>query len=160
MPDQLTSEAVDQTPDVTPADVMDEGACLDELVKLSPIAYDQRREAVAKQLNIRVGTLDTEVAKRRPQHSPSEGQGTPVTFEDPPRWRFEVPGAVLLNNLAQVYAAHLILPGVKTSPKRPVAGVSTALLLASPSGWRPGSERSGMHTATATAPGRPRRLSK
>ena len=36
-----------------------------QLARLSPLEYDQQREAAAKRLNVRVGTLDAEVAKLR-----------------------------------------------------------------------------------------------
>ena len=106
---QLTPDAVDQAPDVTQADVMDEEALLQELAALSPIAYDRRRDSVAKLLGVRVGTLDAEVSARRPRQDDPEGQGTQAGFEDPQPWLSEVQGADLLSELAQVYAEHLIL---------------------------------------------------
>jgi putative DNA primase/helicase len=107
---QLTPEAVDQAPDVTQADVIDEDALLQELAALSPIAYDRRRDSAAKLLGVRVGALDAEVSARRPRQDAPAGQGTQVIFEDPQPWPSQVQGAALLDELAQVYAAYLILP--------------------------------------------------
>ena len=82
----LTREAIEQTPDVTPEDVRDEEALLQELAALSPLAYDRRRESAAKLLGVRVGTLDAEMAARRPRQTEPEGGGTPLLFSDPEPW--------------------------------------------------------------------------
>jgi putative DNA primase/helicase len=77
------------------------------LRKLDPIAYDRQREAAAKQLGIRPATLDEQVKPRRVQaHSPPE---------QPAHWRVEpwpeaVHGAALLDELAAVFARHVVLP--------------------------------------------------
>ena len=47
-------------------------AILQELTKLDPINYDRCREAKAKELGLRVSTLDTEVSLRRPKSSSNE----------------------------------------------------------------------------------------
>src|SRR2546425_8668953 len=104
MAEQLTSDTIDQAPDVTSEDVLDQEALLNELAKLSPIAYDQCRQEKAELLKIRVTTLDAEVAKRQPREGQAEGQGTPVVFEDPQQWLSEVQVAGLLDELATVYA--------------------------------------------------------
>jgi hypothetical protein len=66
MPEPLSAAVVASAPDVTPADVLDKEALLQELAALSLLDYDQRRVAAAEQLSVRVSTLDTEVAARRP----------------------------------------------------------------------------------------------
>jgi putative DNA primase/helicase len=109
MAEKITQEAIEQAPDVTPDDVLDHEAILDELAQLSPIAYDQCRRDKAKLLNIRVTALDGEVAKRRPQTAQPDAQGTQVIFETPQLWLLEVQGADLLDELAKVYNEHLIL---------------------------------------------------
>jgi hypothetical protein len=110
MAEKITQEAIEQAPDVTPNDVLDHEAILDELAQLSPIVYDQCRRDKAKLLNIRVTALDGEVAKRRPQTAQPDAQGTQVIFETPQLWLLEVQGADLLDELATVYADYLILP--------------------------------------------------
>ena len=110
MSEKLTQEAIEQAPDITPEDVLDTEALLDELAQLSPIAYDQCRRDKAKVLGIRVGALDVEVLKRRPQTAQPDAQGTQVLFEEPQQWLFPVEGADLLDELATVYADYLILP--------------------------------------------------
>ena len=65
MPEQLSPEVIDQTADVTLADVTDQDALLAELASLSPIDYDQRRESAAKLLGVRMSTLDAAVAAQR-----------------------------------------------------------------------------------------------
>jgi hypothetical protein len=110
MAEQLTPDIIDQTPDVTLEDVLDQEALLNDLARLSPLAYDQCRQEKAELLKIRVTTLDTEVAKRQPRKAQAQGQGTPVAFEDPQPWPSQVQGADLLDELAKVYAQYLILP--------------------------------------------------
>ena len=67
-------------------DVLDHDTILNELAQLSLIAYDQCRRDKAKVLGIRVGALDVEVAKRRPQTAQPDAQGTQVIFETPQLW--------------------------------------------------------------------------
>jgi hypothetical protein len=110
MAKQLSPEVVDQTLDVTAAEVRDEEALLQELAALSPIAYDQHRESAAKLLGVRVATLDTEVARRRPSPQEVEGSGTTVLFTDPEVWPIAVDGACLLHDLATLYTRYVVLP--------------------------------------------------
>ena len=106
----LTREAIEQTPDVTPEDVRDEEALLQELAALSPLAYDRRRESAAKLLGVRVGTLDAEMAARRPRQTEPEGGGTPLLFSDPEPWPETVNGAGLLDDLSTFYSRYVVLP--------------------------------------------------
>ena len=110
MAEQITPETIDQAPDITPEDVFDEEAFLEELAQLSIIAYDQCRKDKAKVLGIRVAALDVEVAKRRPQTAQPDAQGTQVLFEEPQPWLSKVEGADLLDALATVYREYIILP--------------------------------------------------
>jgi hypothetical protein len=48
MAEQITQEAIEQAPDITPEDVLDAEALLGELAHLSLIAYDQCRQEKAK----------------------------------------------------------------------------------------------------------------
>jgi putative DNA primase/helicase len=109
MPEQLTPEVIDQTPDVTLADVTDQDTLLAELASLSPIDYDRRRESAAKLLGIRVSTLDAEVAAKR---SKLEEQHVTEQFAaaTPEPWTDAVDGASLLDNLASFYTRFVVLP--------------------------------------------------
>ena len=107
---ELTPVAIDQKSDETLASVGGEEALLQELATLSPIAYDRRRESAAKLLEVRVGTLDAEVAARRPRQDEPDGAGTPVLFTDPEPWPETVDGATLLEDLAVLYTRYVVLP--------------------------------------------------
>jgi putative DNA primase/helicase len=109
MPEQLTPEVIDQTPDVTLADVTDQDALLAELASLSPIDYDRRRASAAKLLGVRVSALDAEVAAKRSkleeQHVTEQLAAVP-----PAPWTEVVDGASLLDDLASYYARYVVLP--------------------------------------------------
>ena len=88
----------------------DTDAVLNELAALSPIEYDRRRHAVAEELDIRKGTLDAEVAKRRSE-SPENGNATMgAMLADPEPWPVEVNGADLLDALVAAVSRHAKLP--------------------------------------------------
>jgi hypothetical protein len=109
MPEQITQEAIEQAPDITPEDVLDAEALLDELARLSPIVYDQCRQDKAKLLKIRVSTLDAEVDARRSkteEHIVTE----PVATTPPEPWTDAVNGAALLDALADIYKQYAVLP--------------------------------------------------
>jgi hypothetical protein len=79
------------------------------LAKLPRVEYEQQRRARAKQVGIRVDALDEQVKVRRAQ------AGGTSSAEELPHWRVEprheaVDGAVLLNELAAVFARHVVLP--------------------------------------------------
>src|SRR5262245_22123139 len=99
MPEQLTPEVIDQTPDVTLADVTDQDALLAELASLSPIDYDRRRESAAKLLGVRVSTLDAAVSAQR---FTIEAQNVTeqLAAATPAPWPDAVDGAQLLDALA------------------------------------------------------------
>ena len=109
MPDKLTPNTLEQTPDVTPDDVFDLDEYLAELATLSPIAYDQRRGEAAEALGIRVGTLDTEVYTRRPKRNGGTA-GNGMTFDDPKPCAEAVDGTELLNDLVATFTRYVILP--------------------------------------------------
>ena len=60
---ELEKKPGNQPTDNSSEDSVD--ACLRELAELSPIEYDQQREAKADELGVRVSTLDIEVNKYR-----------------------------------------------------------------------------------------------
>ena len=109
MTEKLTQDAIDQAPDVTADDVFDHDAILDELAKLSPIAYDQCRKDKATVLQIRVSTLDAEIEARRAklaEHTVTEPEAAP----SPEPWTETVDGAALLTALAKLYQKYAVLP--------------------------------------------------
>ena len=72
MPPDIETMWNNATPLVQPTAVVpiqgaDVEATLTELATMPLLEYDQVREARAKELNVRVSTLDAEVKKRRPQ---------------------------------------------------------------------------------------------
>ena len=80
------------------------GARLDELAALDQISYDQKREAAAKELGIRVSTLDREVAKRFHVHDDDDDG-----FLEPVKpWDDAVDGAELLDELHDIFNRHII----------------------------------------------------
>lgn len=84
---------------------------LADLALLSPIEYDQKREAAAKQMGCRVATLDAEVEKLRPQQAnPTATQGAAVVCADPQSWGAPVEGKALADGLEEVFKRHVVLP--------------------------------------------------
>src|SRR5262249_5387231 len=76
---------------------------------LAPIDYDRRRESAAKLLDIRVSTLDAEVAKRRlrvEEHTAA----AQLAAAAPAPWTETVDGAALLADLAAYYKRYVALP--------------------------------------------------
>ena len=79
---------------------------LDTLASLSPMEYDTIRENKAKELGVRVSTLDKEVAKRR--ETESEDEACEVVEEISP-WDEPVNGALLLDELREIIERHVVL---------------------------------------------------
>jgi hypothetical protein len=109
MPEQLTPEVIDQTPEVRLADVTDQEALLAELASLSPIDYDRRRESAAKLLGVRVSTLDSEVAAQRSKLEEQQVTAQ-LAAAIPAPWPEAVDGAQLLHDLAALYHRYVVLP--------------------------------------------------
>lgn len=81
------------------------------LAAMSRFEYDRQRETEAERLDVRVGTLDHEVARvRRDRQAADEGAGQVVALSDPEPWPEPVDGAELLDALAETIARHVILP--------------------------------------------------
>ncbi|MGH8501337.1 MAG: DUF3631 domain-containing protein [Gammaproteobacteria bacterium] len=80
------------------------------LAGLAPIEYDRVRQSEAERLGVRVGTLDTEVARQRPQSETGTEAGAAVLFDEPEPWPEPVDGAALLDALAETFARYLVLP--------------------------------------------------
>jgi len=80
-----------------------------DLAKLTPLEYDRVREARAKALGVRVGTLDKEVAKERAQIAEEQTEHVVEELspaEDP------VDGVQLLGEIERIYRRHCITPEV------------------------------------------------
>jgi len=76
-----------------------------ELALLDDITYDQIRKAVAKDLGVRVSTLDFEVHKLRPR-TPAEKEDP---FPEPQPWPEPVELANLLDEIVEAIQRHVIL---------------------------------------------------
>lgn len=81
---------------------------VERLAGLSPFEYDRAREAEARRLGVRVGTLDAEVRRLRGDADPDAG-GT-ATLDDIEPWPDPVDGAVLLGGLVDALHRHMVLP--------------------------------------------------
>ncbi|TQE99573.1 MAG: DUF3631 domain-containing protein [Spiribacter salinus] len=77
------------------------------LAKLDALKYDQVREAIARELGVRVSTLDREVKKAR-----AETEATSATaafdFEDPEPWPDPVDGAELLDEIEETVEMYAV----------------------------------------------------
>ena len=91
-----------------PRRFVDDGADLQRLAALPPLAYDRVRNEEAKRLGVRTSTLDQVVAKRREQ--PVETDGLPELFARVEPWPSEVDGAALLDDLADSARRFVTLP--------------------------------------------------
>ena len=75
------------------------------LAALSALEYDRIRKDKAKELGVKVGTLDAEVKKRRP--ADARGHDALPTIEP---WPYPVDGERLLEDLSQAITRHAGLP--------------------------------------------------
>lgn len=83
---------------------------LDRLAALSPIDYDQQREAAAEALGCRTSTLDKEVERRRKADAGGALQGRAVELPDADPWPHPVDGAQLLEDLSATIKDHVAMP--------------------------------------------------
>jgi Protein of unknown function (DUF3631) len=81
-----------------------------ELAALPAIEYDRKREKVAKELGIRVGTLDAEVDKLRPDQDTELRAGRALALPLPEPWPEPVNGAELLKALASAITRFVVIP--------------------------------------------------
>jgi putative DNA primase/helicase len=102
----------DEDAEKQPFDMGDDGE-IARLAALSRRVYEREREAAAKRLGLRVGTLDKEVASARGQADAGHSEDPDATafLVDPEPWPDAVSGCVLLDRLAEMASAHLVLPG-------------------------------------------------
>ena len=93
----------------TPAENDDE--LFQRLGKLPPAEYDRVREGEAERARVRIGTLDSEVAKRRPKDCTAHAlQGSKVSFPVLEPWPHPVNGAELLNEIAVTVKRFVVAP--------------------------------------------------
>ncbi len=85
-------------------------AALQRLAVLSPLEFDRCAEAEAKALGVNIGTLRSEVAKRRRQPAEENMQGHSGKFEPPEPWPAPVNGAEVLGEVSETFTRHLVLP--------------------------------------------------
>jgi hypothetical protein len=112
MPEKLTREVVEDAPDITPRDVVDKEALLQELATLDLIAYDNRRKEAAELLGCRAESLDREVAKRRPKSPDASeaAQGEAITTLDIIPWDTPVDGPALVQDILDLITRYVVLP--------------------------------------------------
>ncbi len=103
--DAALEPEADATPDTKPNP--DAQAAARELAKLSPLQYDQRRDAEAKRLGVRTKTLDDAV---RRYHGEEEAQDTSLLFPVVEPSAQPVDGASLLNDMTDALRRYVILP--------------------------------------------------
>ena len=82
---------------------------LQRLAALSPIEFDRAADKEASAMGVNVGTLRTEVAKRRGKAN-DNAQGSAVELPDVEPWPDPVNGAEVLSAVAAVFSRYLALP--------------------------------------------------
>ena len=81
------------------------------LAALPPHEYDRCRQAEAKRLQVRVGTLDDDVRAARASTSGDNAlQGRALEWPEPEPWPELVDGAAMLAEIAEIIALHVSLP--------------------------------------------------
>jgi putative DNA primase/helicase len=90
------------------------GAAFARLAAMSRVDYDRVRKDEAEKLGVRVGTLDDEVAARRPKAKQEDedeaGQGPATTFREIEPWLEPVYGAMLLDEIVGQISRYVMLP--------------------------------------------------
>jgi len=86
---------------------------LDDAVKylagLGPLEYDQRREEAAKQLNVRIGTLDKEVKATSKKDGTDNTQGVTISLYEPEPWPDPVDGHEVLQLASEAIRRHMVI---------------------------------------------------
>jgi hypothetical protein len=88
----------------------DEKATIARLAALSPMQYDKRPSATARELGVSVGALDKAVKEAKAGRSDTKGQGRPLELPPIEPWHEPVNGAELLDDICKVIRQHVVLP--------------------------------------------------
>jgi hypothetical protein len=81
---------------------------LQNLGKLSPVEYGQRRGDLAEELGVRGTDLDKEYRERR--KAAKSGEGAKDLFREIEPWEEEIDGTRLIAELVAAVKSHLVLP--------------------------------------------------
>src|SRR5438067_2414585 len=93
------------TPLVHPAG---DAAAFAALAQLTPAKYDRVRKAEARRLGIRIETLDSEVARCRPDDYDAQARAVKLPPVEP--WPEPVDGQDVLTQVVARFVLHLVLP--------------------------------------------------
>jgi hypothetical protein len=88
----------------------DERAIIGRLAELSPLKYDKKRSAAARELGVSVGALDRAVKEVRAARSETKGQGRPLELPLIEPWHLPVNGAELLDEICRKIRRYVVLP--------------------------------------------------
>lgn len=106
-----TRDAIGDAAPVTPNDVIKLDEEVAALAKLKPLEYDRVREAKAKELGVRVATLDKEVFKARGDNGVTDKNGTPFIIEEIEPFDKSVAGAALLTDIQTTIKRFVVMDG-------------------------------------------------
>ena len=87
---------------------MSNDAIVQDAASMDDIAYDQRRDALAKELNVRVATLDT--LRKNARKESVEADAPTLVLNTPEPCADSVDGVELLNSLVATFNEYLVLP--------------------------------------------------
>ena len=79
------------------------------LAALSPIEYDRVRIAEAEKLGVRVGTLDEEVLRYRPQDDDARAAGRALSLASPEPWPDPIDGVALIGAIVETISHYVAL---------------------------------------------------
>lgn len=106
----MTGDPINDSLDGAEPEPLDFHAVVAELARLEPFEYDRRREAAARDLSVRVGTLDDAVkAARASDVEGSTGQGRALQLPEIEPHPEPVDGAELLSELAAAVRRHIAM---------------------------------------------------
>ena len=90
----------------------DEDQLVTELAKLPLLEYEKRRPDAAKELGCRASVLDklVEAERAKTNDDDGDGSGASVLFPEVTPWPEPVDGAELLDEMAELFKRHAILP--------------------------------------------------
>src|SRR5262245_37659401 len=107
----LDEDFVDAAEVVAGSPELDTVETVARLAAMSPIDYDRVREVEAERLNVRLSTLDKQVAiARSGVHQSQAGDAEDDFLVDPEPWPEPVDGPDLLDRMTDLIASYLVLP--------------------------------------------------